>query len=366
VAAGCTGSGASTETPGPRIAYLFDGSLPDADLVTSPALAGLELAAHEAGGVEIEPLNVGADRDEVTASLRELGGDRDVLAAVVAPWTAPPADAIELLATDGVPVVTLSWAWGPPRGGDDPWRSLAAGRAREAVMLLSGAAAAGPDDGGLCLAADDHTTSRALLETAAELGEAMGDPPIVMVGVVEGEEAVNADAVAARIRDACCPVLAWIGGAPAATSVLASIPDPPTVIGTSRMKTDEGLSLGSSEGRVLTVCACADVSLWTEPTTQRFVHDVQAESGAPPGPFALEAYDAGRLLVGLLRGADGSREGLARSLDGLTGFEGLVGSYAFAPDGSRVVDPAAAGAWRAAGSRWLPDPAAGRSPVGAA
>jgi ABC-type branched-subunit amino acid transport system substrate-binding protein len=366
VAAACSGSDGSTDAPGPRIAFLFDGSFPDADLVTAPALAGLELAAHEAGGVEIEPVNVGADRDDVMASLRELGDDRRVLAAIVAPWTAPPAGAIELIAADGVPVVTLSWAWGPPRERDVPWLSLVVGRAREAVMLLSGAAAAGPDDRGLCLAADDHATSRALLETAAELAEAAGDPQAVTAGVVDDEEAETADAVAARIRDARCPVMAWIGGTPAATSVLASIPDPPTVIGTSRMKTDDGLSIASSGGRVLTVCACADVALWTGPTTRRFVHDVQAESGAPPGPFALEAYDAGRLLVGLVRGADVSREGLARSLDGLTRFEGLVGSYAFAPDGSRVVDPAGAGTWRAGGSRWLPDPASGRPPVGAA
>ena len=362
VAAACAGSGPPSEASGPRIAFLFDGSLPDADLVTSPALAGLELAAREAGRFEVEPVNVGMDRDELTASLGELGDDRGVLAAVVAPWTAPPAGAIELLAAGGVPVVTLSWAWGPPREGDGPWLSLVAGRAREAVMLLSGTAVAGPDGGGLCLAADDHATSRALLETATELGEAAGDPEIVMAGIVEGGEAESADAVAARIRDARCPVLAWIGGAPVAASVMASIPAQPTVVGTSRMKTDDGLSLATSGGRVFTVCACADVSLWTDPTTQRFVHDIQAESGAPPGPFALEAYDAGRLLAGLVQEADETRGALAMALHDITGFTGLVETYAFARDGTRAPESLSAGAWRAAGSRWLPDPPTGGSP----
>ena len=37
------------------IAYLFDGSPPDAELVSASALAGVELAAHEAGRFETNP-----------------------------------------------------------------------------------------------------------------------------------------------------------------------------------------------------------------------------------------------------------------------------------------------------------------------
>ena len=136
VALACTEDASRTDATGTAIAFLFDGSASDAELVTSPALAGLELAAHEAGGVEVEPVNVGLDLEEVTASLRDLGDDRGVIAAVVAPWTAPPDGAIDLLAAEGIPVVSLSWAWGPPREGKGFWVSFAAGRAREAIILL--------------------------------------------------------------------------------------------------------------------------------------------------------------------------------------------------------------------------------------
>ncbi len=350
----CTEAVSPARATGPTIAFLFDGSPLDAELVTSPALAGLELAAHEAGGIEIEPVNVGLERDEVVAALRELGDDRGVLAAVVAPWTAPPQGAIDLLAAGGVPVVTLSWAWGPPGERDGLWLSFVAGRAGEAVILLSGATDTAPESGTLCLAGDDHVTSRALLETAEQLGDATGYPELVMAGIAAPGPGGTAGPVAARLRAAGCPILVWIGGTPAAASVLSSLPDPPSVVGTSRMRTDDGLELASSGVAVFTVCACADVSLSMDPRWQRFVHDLQAESGAPPGPFAVEAYDVGRLLIGLLDGTDGTRRGLASALDDLTRFTGLAGVYAFDSDGSRAQEPLTVGVRRAAGSRWLP------------
>jgi substrate-binding family protein len=352
VTVACTGNVSRSAATLPTIAFLFDGSPSDAELVTSPALAGLELAAHEAGGVQIEPVDVGLSLDDVTASLRDLGEDRGVAAAVIAPWTAPPDGAIELLAAAGVPVVTLSWAWGPPREGSGLWVSFAADRARDAVILLSGADVA-PDGMAPCLASDDPITSRALFSTAEQLGEAAGDPGIQAVGFVQPERAATASAVAARMRDLGCPVLVWIGGADVAASVLSSVPDQPLIVGTSRMKTDDGLELASPETQVFTVCACVDVSLSTDETSQRFVHDLQAESGAPPGPFAVEAYDAGRLLIGLLEGG-ATRERAATGLEDLTRFRGLAETYRFGSDGTRTPESLSAGLWRAAGSRWLP------------
>jgi hypothetical protein len=84
------------------------------------------------------------------------------------------------------------------------------------------------------------------------------------------------------------------------------------------------------------------------------VHDLQAESGSPPGPFAVEAYDAGHLLIGLLEGENPTREHVSARLDDLTRFRGLVERYRFEPDGSRAPESLSAAMWRAAGSRWLP------------
>jgi hypothetical protein len=353
IAVACTGDASRSDAARPTIAFLFDGSPSDAELVTSPALAGLELAAHEAGGVEVEPVNVGLGLDDVTASLRELGDDRGVIAAVVAPWTAPPDGAIQLFAAEGIPVVSLSWAWGPPSEGKGLWVSLVAGRAREAIILLPGPNA---DPGStLCLAGEDDATSRALLSTAAQLGRGAGNPEVRTVGVAGSGRPGTADAVAARIAGAGCTLLDWVGGADVAASVVSSVAHPPSVVGTSRMKTDSGLALTSSGAAVFTVCACADVSLAIDPISQRFVHDLQAESGSPPGPFAVEAYDAGRLVLGL-GGEHPTRARVAEGLDGLVRFRGLVDSYAFESDGSRAPGSLRSGIWRASGSRWLPSP----------
>ena len=351
VTVACTEDVSRSSATGPTIAFLFDGSPSDAELVTSPALAGLELAAHEAGGFAIEPVNVGLDLEQVTASLRALGDDRGVVAAVIAPWTAAPDGAIELLAAKGIPVVSLSWAWGPPREGKGLWVSFAAGRAREAIILLPGTNASPGLT--LCLAGDDHITSKDLLATAEQLGEAAGNPEIRTVGTAGTGRAATADAVAARITDSGCSLLDWIGSADVAASVLSSVAHPPSVVGTSRMKTDAGLELVSSGAAVFTVCACADVSLSIDPKSQRFVHDLQAESGSPPGPFAVEAYDAGRLLIGL-DGHGATRGRIAEGLEDLVRFRGLVDSYSFEPDGSRSPESLRRGVWRAAGSRWLP------------
>jgi hypothetical protein len=353
----CTEDGRLPSDPSVRtVAFLFDGSSPDAELVTAPALAGLELAAHRTGAIEIEPVNLGLYPEDVTGSLQELVEDRGVVAAVVAPWTAPPGGAIDLLAAHGLPVATLSWAWGPPAAADGAWLSLVPDRGREAVLLLTAADVA-PRGAPLCVAGDDDPTSLALLESVEQLGRAAGDPEVVVAGSTSEAGELGAPAVAARIDSAGCPVLAWTGGAPAAEATLAEIRGaPPLVVGTSRIKTDDGLALATSTTDVLTVCACADVTLTLDPVLQRFVHDLQAESGSPPGTFAVEAYDAGRLLATILSDAAGDdlRADLAAVLDDPGDLEGLAGGYRFEPDGSRTSDTLAIGVWRAAGSRWLP------------
>ena len=166
-----------------------------------------------------------------------------------------------------------------------------------------------------------------------------------------------ADPVADRIEDAGCPILAWTGGTAGAEAVLSRLPeDPALVVGTSRIGTDDGLALATAGRGVITACACVSVNLSLEPEHMRFVHDLQAASGAPPGAYAVEAYDAGRFLLGLVAGggSDEPRETLAAALTDVAEIPGLAGDYRFEPDGSRAPDTLRAGAWRAAGSRWLP------------
>jgi ABC-type branched-subunit amino acid transport system substrate-binding protein len=345
--------------PGPTIAFLFDGSAPDEDLVMSPALEGLELAARQMGGVHVEPVDVGDDPDAVREALDATVGDHDVLGAVVAPWTPPPPGAIERLGSAGIPVISLSWAWGPPSEG--VWRSIAPGPAREAVILLSAAGAVDPT-GTVCLASDDEPTSRALFATARDLGVGAADPPVTVAGIVRTERGTTATTVADRVDEAGCAVVAWIGGAEGADALLAAIAQDPALIGTSRVKTDDGLLLASSGRDVRSVCPCVDVSLSVDEGLQRFVHDFQADGGSPPGPYAVEAYDAGRLLIGIVLEAGGGRRAVAAALDEVRVFTGLTDTYRFAADGSRAAEPLVVGDWRARGSRWLPIEEAGGAP----
>jgi ABC-type branched-subunit amino acid transport system substrate-binding protein len=325
----------------------------------SPALEGLELAARQMGRVHVEPMDVGDDPDSVQESLDALVDDRDVLAAIVAPWTPPPPGAIERLGSAGIPVVSLSWAWGPHSEG--VWRSIAPGPAREAVILLSAAGAVVPA-GPVCLAADDEPTSRALFATARDLGVGAADPPVVVAGIVRTEGAATATTVAGRVDTAGCPVVSWIGGSEAADALLTALAHDHSLVGTSRLKTDDGLLLASSGGDVRAVCPCADVSLSLDERLQRFVHDFQADGGSPPGPYAVEAYDAGRLVIGIVLDTDGSRRAVAAALDDVRDFTGLTETYRFAPDGSRAPEPLVVGDWRATGSRWIPTGASDGAP----
>jgi hypothetical protein len=87
---------------------------------------------------------------------------------------------------------------------------------------------------------------------------------------------------------------------------------------------------------------------------QRFIHDFQAESGSAPGPFAVEAFDAGNAVLELAREPPGGRKGVADALGSLDAVDGLLGTYLLQPDGALGSSPAPTGSWRASGSRWLP------------
>jgi ABC-type branched-subunit amino acid transport system substrate-binding protein len=143
----------------------------------------------------------------------------------------------------------------------------------------------------------------------------------------------------------------------AATLLVAASDDPIPIVATSRMKTDDGTTLAAENGApVITTCGCLDVDLSLDDADQRFVHDLQAESGSAPGIFGVEAYDAGRLLVRLIDRAGGDRASLAAGLARTGSWDGLGGTYRLEPDGSWSQGTIPAAWWRAVGSRWLPEP----------
>ncbi|MGH7540250.1 MAG: ABC transporter substrate-binding protein [Gemmatimonadota bacterium] len=319
--------------------------------MSGSAQAAVELVALQAGGIEIEPVDVG--QDEALGALRDLAGDPRVAAAVVGPWTPAPEGAIETLAGAAMPVVSLSSSWGPPAGDPGPWLSLAVDETAEAEQLLR---AAGDDrPGRVCAAGGRDPVSRGLLAAVRRESSAFGIRRLRVIGTVDPERPEDAQAVAGRLAAGECSTLVWTGGAEAAAPLLEQGSGAVRVVATSRMKTDRGLALAQDvRAQLSTVCVCADITLSSTLRHQRFVHDFEANSADAPGPFAVEAYDATRLLVEFLRRGTGTRAELAARLASVQSFPGLVGRYDRRPGEPGRFLAATAGLWRARGSRWLP------------
>jgi hypothetical protein len=173
---------------------------------------------------------------------------------------------------------------------------------------------------------------------------------------VDPDRPATASTVAGRIGDADCAAVLWTGGADVAALLAAERPPAHALVGTSRIKTDDGLALAEGGIAVVATCGCADVNLSLEDATERFVHDFQAESASAPGPFAVEAYDVGDAILAALSGAPTGGQ-IAAPIGSLDRFDGLVAPTTFGPDGRRDPREIPQAWWRASGSRWLPVPA---------
>ena len=334
----------------PRIAFLFDGSWSDSDEVTGPSLAGLRFGVLDTGNPEtIQPLNVGDEG--FSELLREVAADPAVVGAVVAPWTAPPPGAAEILATAELPVVSLTWAWGPP-AADVPYVRFSPDLLAEADLLVAAGGPAADPTSARCVAGDTHPTSGVLTPAVVGAADRTG-VRVREAGVVDPERVATAGAVATRLHDLGCRVVLWTGGAEALGLLVDADPDLRTVVATSRVKTEGGIGVGVTHParRLVAVCACADITLTRRPDLQRFIHDYQTESGSAPGPFAIEAYDIGRWLLGA---AAGGRAGVTARVELAGAVRGLLGTYRVDADGSLLSAPTPVGSWRAFGSRWLP------------
>jgi hypothetical protein len=223
-------------------------------------------------------------------------------------------------------------------------------------MLLLEAAAGSEPRGPACVSGDAEATGRSLTTQLTRMAGTRGAIDVRDIGIVEPERPATAEVVAGRLDDLRCGVLVWTGGVGAADLLARTLRTPP-IIGTSKLKNDEALTMAIEAGvRVDTVCGCVDVTLTRKPSLQEFVHDVQASSAAPPGPYAVEAYDAGRMLLDLLRAGAGTREDLAGRVRALASFRGLVRTYHFGADGTLASGIQPFWWWRAFGSRWLPVP----------
>jgi branched-chain amino acid transport system substrate-binding protein len=327
------------EEPGSvKIAFIEDLSGPDAFEHILPARRSVQLALRigeitSPSGEEAElvPLDIAADPE----ALDEVEDDPSFVAAIVAPGASSGAS----IASRGLPTISLSGLGGSPPQ-DAAWLRLVA-----PFDVVARAMADRMPSSPACVLSDEGSSG--------DLGELVGEWLGAAPSTIEPSDARE------FVDRSGCTVVVWTGGPNAGAEALLALEGSEiSFTGGDGLLGPDFLDVaGPAADGVAGTCACADVSASLELDVQRFIQDYQAEFGAPPGAYAVEAWDAATLLLRALREGAPSRDAVRRSLASVTEVDGLAQRYRFGPDGE-LADPegsvvtylALGGRWRAAAS----------------
>jgi branched-chain amino acid transport system substrate-binding protein len=291
----------------------------------------IEVVAFDAGGTPETAAQVAA----------EIAADETFVGAIAAPDLGGQAAIAQTLAAAGVPLISLSGretVRGVPMG---TWLRLVAPVREQAEALAETAAALRASRRGICIVTaplDGTVYARAVRRAL---------PPDVAVSEVDG---------AAAALESGCGVVLWTGGPEAGAELataLASSEAAPILLGGPALRDRQFLDLAqaAAEGAV-SLCSCAEISTSLDLGAQRFIQDYQSEVGSPPGPYAVEAWDAAHLLTRAVRDAGPSRDEIVALLAETSTLEGLGGPYTFV--GGELADPIAAiRRYRVEGGRWV-------------
>lgn len=334
------------ELPGDRIAPAYQG----AKLGFRVAELGGDLPAR----VGIEVLDTGGTVAGTLEVAAEIAGDARIVAAIAAPglpWQMALGDGLEAA---GVPWISLSSAGvGLGERGWTGWRRLVADQVlqgRAIGRVLHGLRRART---GLCVLEQEGLPAGRLLEAAVRTAHA----PLLLRTVVEDSPGAVTATVGA-VADAGCGAVLWGGEGALGASLrrrlveagLARVP----FVGTERIRDGGYLeAAGEAAEGTIAVCPCADVSTSMRLAHQRFIQDYQAEFGLPPGPYAVEGWDAARLLVSVLRTGTPRRGEIREALRRTGAFEGLAAVYRFGPGGELLQPLRTVRTYRVEGGRWL-------------
>lgn len=334
------------EPPGDRLAPAYQGA--------RLAFASATLRGDLSAPVEVEVLDTGgtaAGTLEVAAGIVADPGIAAVIAAPGLPWQGVFGDALEAAR---VPWLSLSSA-GVDLGarGWVGWRRLVPDQVSEGEALgrvLHGFPRA---RAGLCALSERSIPAGRMLAAAARTAGA----PLRLEALVDDSPG-SVDGAVAAVMEAGCGAVLWGGEGTLGASLrrrlievgLARI----AFVGSERIR-DAGYleAAGKAAEGTIAVCPCADVSTSRRLAHQRFIQDFQAEFGLAPGAFAVEGWDAARLLISALRAGARTRSEIRDALAGVGAFEGLATGYRFGPGGDLVQPFAALRTYRVEGGRWL-------------
>jgi branched-chain amino acid transport system substrate-binding protein len=337
-------------TPAVRVVVIQDGSFPDAGDLVSPAVLGLQLALSQLPSVQLEILDTGGDPARTADAARSVAADPSVVAAVIAPFTAMPDEALGSLTGSGLPVLSLSsLSEAPPRSGPPPsWRPFVAPvsvMAHALVQVAGDLRGAAP----VCMFGDETAWSNRVQ------AEIEGIPTGVRVRSVTVPLDQSGEAIAA----AGCGTAVWTGTATGADALADAMRGTVPLVVDDAARTDGYLvARWPGTSTTLAVCSCADLSTSKDLDAQRFVHDFQASTGLDAGPFAVEGFDVGTWILRALEGG-ATREHIAARLASANRFDGLARTYRWDDRGSMLDQGMRA--YRGAGLRWLVAPESQRA-----
>ena len=326
-----------------------------------PAFQAARLAFSNAelvAGLPVDVEVVAFDTDGTPTSAAELAAriatTPDVIAAIGAPGLIEQATLGDALDAAGVPWVSLS---GSGSGLGDRewtgWRRLVADQQVQGQVLAAAVDDVRSSRRGVCLLGDASSAARSILGVVAGSLDAE-----VVLRVPVGEEQASVADAALAVLESGCGVVAWGGEGSAAAALRRQLAEDGArgvaFVGTDRIRDDAYVdAVGPAGEGTLATCPCVDVTTSTDLAAQRFIQDYQSEFGLPPGPYAVEAWDAARMIVDALRAGARTREAVRAALETTTSLDGLAVIYRFGPGGDLAEPASAVRISRVEGGRWL-------------
>ena len=333
-----------------KVAYVQDLAPEQALDTTLPPLQAIELAfaTSASSGRLLTPIEVVAFDTQGEPTVigdiaAEIASDPRFIAAFAAPNLRGLGVLVDVLGPAGVPLLSLSSSDQIRGAAPGTFFRFVAPLSVQAASLANGVKALGRADEDVCFVPPDEGTrfSNAVRHALS--------PGLRVIEEVEGDETFEGPLPG-------CGIIVWPGGG-AGGAALASSPEDapppsPILVGGPGLREPDFLGeAGTAAEGAVAFCSCADVSTALGLGAQRFIQDYQSEFGTPPGPYAVEAWDAAHMLIEALEGAVPSRGGLVARLASTSRFEGLGRTYAFAA--GELARPAEAVlVYRVEGGRW--------------
>jgi branched-chain amino acid transport system substrate-binding protein len=335
-------TGAPTAEPvALKVAFIQDLAPEGALDRTLPAFQGAELAFTVASAREGAAFTIGIVAFDIDGNIEtgreiaeEIAGDPSYVAAIAAPGLPeqrPVADAL-----DGMPFLSLSDR-GAMLSEDRAWLRFVAPLRDLGTKLGRLAESRRSSRRGVCLAQADELDplarhTRRSLSSDVHVTSARG---------------------ADDVTSARCGVVVWSGYGRGAAAIAVGLDADVRLIGGPGLRDGDFIEdAGASAEGALSVCSCADVSNSLDLAARRFIQTFQSENGAAPGPYALEAWDAARMIIVGIDAAGPSRGELASWFSGVTRFDGLAGSYSWT-DGELASPSTFIRTYEVVGGRWV-------------